>query len=462
MKRILLTIGLVLTVGAARGQSNVVRTVMAMTHAGGKWAAFPTRTLEDLPPEITSHVDAGFDQYGGSRPRRPEVKATGFFHPLQKNGRWWLVDPEGCLYLAKGVNSVRMVRGPEADARLKQAFGSETNWAAQTTEMLRTNGFNCIGSWSDFDLLRAAPRPMPYTRMLNLMSGYGRQRGGLHAEPGHAGYPHNCIFVFDPGFETYCDSFAKQLAAVKDDPWLIGYFSDNEMPLYRTAARDYLSLPPDEPGYQAASKWLQARHGNGATVKDITPADEQDFLALVVGRYFRIVSAAIKKYDPNHLLLGSRFHGRVVAEPEVFKAAGPYVDVISVNLYNVWTPSQDRLAMWSRASERPVLITEWYVKGADTGLANTGGAGWIVKTQADRGRFYQNFALGLLQAPGCVGWNWFKYADDDPADTLTDAANRNSNKGMLDYKYFQYTPVIDAMKRLNDRAYGLADYFNLP
>ncbi len=29
----------------------------------------------------------------------------------------------------------------------------------------------------------------------------------------------------------------------------------------------------------------------------------------------------------------------------------------------------------------------------DAGLANKGGAGWIVKTQRDRGLFYQNFTL---------------------------------------------------------------------
>jgi hypothetical protein len=46
-------------------------------------------------------------------------------------------------------------------------------------------------------------------------------------------------------------------------------------------------------------------------------------------------------------------------------------------------------------------------------LANITGAGWTVRTQKDRGRFYQNYTLGLLKQPGCVGWHWFKYMDND-------------------------------------------------
>jgi hypothetical protein len=52
-------------------------------------------------------------------------------------------------------------------------------------------------------------------------------------------------------------------------------------------------------------------------------------------------------------------------------------------------------------------------EGRDSGFANTSGAGWVVKTQADRGRFCQNFTLGLLESGGCVGWPGFKYRDND-------------------------------------------------
>jgi hypothetical protein len=433
-----------------------VHTVLVKTRVNAQWKTYPTRTLSDLPVNATQRLDSGLDPFGGLLACK--LHATGFFYPTNFNGRWWLVDPRGCLFLDVGMDSVRTGPRPELDAA--RAFGSQSNWAAQTTSLLRANGFNNLGAWSDTASLRQVSPPLSYTLILNFMSSYGAKRGGTFQQPGHTGYPENCIFVFDPGFETFCDEHARKLAQLKSDPWLLGYFSDNEMPLNQTALKDYLRLPPQDPGYQAAANWLKERHGKNATADKITLTDERDFLALVVGRYFSIVSSAIKKYDPNHLFLGSRFHGRVLAEPEVFKAAGPYVDVISVNYYNAWTPSPARLSMWEHESGRPVLISEWYTKAEDSGMDNTGGAGWIVKTQADRGSFYQNFALALLQSKSCIGWNWFKYADNDPNDKSADPSNQDSNKGIVNAHFKPYQPLLNAMKDLNARAYSLADYFN--
>jgi len=107
-----------------------------------------------------------------------------------------------------------------------------------------------------------------------------------------------------------------------------------------------------------------------------------------------------------------------------------------------------------------VLITEWYAKGADSGLANLTGAGWTVPTQRERGYFYQNFTLALLESRVCVGWHWFKYMDNDPTDTKTDPSNRDSNKGMLTVTYQPYSPLLEAMRQLNAAAYPLTEHFD--
>jgi len=91
----------------------------------------------------------------------------------------------------------------------------------------------------------------------------------------------------------------------------------------------------------------------------IVAQDQSDFLALVVDRYFRVTPRAIKKYDPNHLFLGSRFCGSNLSQLEIFRAAGHWRDVISVNWYHAWTPDPERLAMWEHESGKPVLVTEW-------------------------------------------------------------------------------------------------------
>ena len=434
--------------------------VSVQTAPGKVWTNYPARTLAALPTNVTSQVDTGLDQYGGLIAGKE--KATGFFYPKKVGDRWWLVDPEGGLFIHKAIVAASPMGGVSAKAAFQSKFGSDTNWAVSTTALLRSEGFNGLGAWSKTELLRSVPQPLVYTHIWNFMSSYGAKRGGTYQQSGHIGYPKDCIFVFDPEFETFCDNYARQLAKTKDDPWLLGHFSDNEMPFKRDAIINYLQLPEKDPGRQAALKWIQTRHGEKATAKDITEQDQKDFLALVTDRYYGIVSRAIKKYDPNHCFLGSRFHGGELNCPEVFKAAGQYVDVMAVNYYRTWTPSSEKVAMWSNESGRPLLITEWYVKGEDSGLANNSGAGWIVKSQADRGRFYQHFTLALLESKVCVGWHWFKYIDNDPSEPGTDPSNRDANKGILNLRYEPYADLLSAMRSLNERVYSLAAFFDTP
>jgi len=88
------------------------------------------------------------------------------------------------------------------------------------------------------------------------------------------------------------------------------------------------------------------------------------------------VTAAIRKYDPNHLYLGCRFNqeSEELQNSEMFKVAGQYMDIISINHYRKWEPVQSIMADWTNWSGKPFIITEWYVKGEDSGLPNRSGA----------------------------------------------------------------------------------------
>ena len=89
-------------------------------------------------------------------------------------------------------------------------------------------------------------------------------RGGTYAEPGHTGYPNKCMFVFDPEFEAFADEYAKQLADTKDDPYLLGHFTDNELPFPKDALDRFLQLPDADPGRQAAATWFTEQAGRPA------------------------------------------------------------------------------------------------------------------------------------------------------------------------------------------------------
>jgi hypothetical protein len=441
----------------ARAQT-APRTVSAAFKPGDEWNDYATRILEDLPPAITPDGESKLSRYGGWAASKS--RATGFFRTEKLGDRWWLIDPEGCCFVQKGAASVRTIQTPGAEAAFSILFGSEKNWAVRTAAMLHENGFNGLGGWSETQPFRGLDHPLVYTRLWNFMGTYGKQRGVTFTQPGHVGYSNDCILVFDAGFERFCDEYARQLQESKDDPWLLGHFSDNELPFQTNALLNFLNQPSEDPGGQAARAFLQSRHGAKATRANIRERDKLDFLALMANRYTRIVSSAIKKHDPNHLYLGPRLYGPQLRCPEFFKAIGPYVHVLSVNYYRVWTPDREQLAMWERESHRPVLITEWYAKGMDSGLANNGGAGWLVKTQRERGLFYQNFTLALLESKVCVGWDWFKYMDNDPEDKSVDPSNRDSNKGIVSNRYQPYEQLLGSIKELNQRSYGLVEFFD--
>lgn len=432
--------------------------VDAAQEPGAKWSTFRSRTLEDvsgkpLPPDVL------LDSYGGLSSKT--AKATGFFHAKKIVGRWWLVDPDGGLYIHKGMVSVSMLHSDGAKAALNAKMGDELTWAAHALELLKDHGFNGLGAWSDTPRLTAAQPRMAYTLIWNFMSNYGKKRGGTFKQSGHMGYPGDCMFLFDPEFETFCDEHAKQLSASKDDPWLLGHFSDNELPFKSSMLDHYLALPEADAGHKAAAAWLEARLGHGAH-KEITAAERSAFLSHCVDTYCRIVATAIKKYDPNHMFLGPRFHGGNISQPEVFKAAGAYLDAVAVNYYRAWSPDLKKLEMWEQQSGKPCIISEWYAKGVDSGLTNKDGFGWLVKTQRERGLFYQNFTLGLLQSKVCVGWHWFKYTDNDPEDNKADASNRDANKGIVNNRYEPYVALLSDMQSINERVYGLIDIFDKP
>jgi hypothetical protein len=422
------------------------------------WVPRETYTIRQLVG-YTPKPDPQYSRYGGMI--GTQFSATGFFYTRKHQGRWWLVDPEGHLCIHKAICSVKPGTSRNCQRNLRLEYGSEAAWAESTMSFLKRLGFNGTASWSDNDLLRTASNRPVYTQKWSFMSSYATQRGVAKMGSGNHKYEGSVIPVFDPEFAAFADEYARQLTATRNDPYLLGHFSDNEMPLRTNALDLCLKLDRGEPGYQAALAWLQDRKGkDGVMEKDITDEDRDAFYGVYVERYFSIVSAAIKKYDPNHLYLGIRLIG-VSNNETVMRVYGKYADVLSMNWYGAWMLEKERMDNWAVWTDKPFIISEWYAKGHDVpGLSNESGAGWLVHTQKERGYYYQNMALNLLARKHNVGWHWFKYLDNDPQDLTTDPSNRNSNKGIVNVKYEPYTELTDAMQELNKQAYRLIEFFD--
>ena len=260
------------------------------------------------------------------------------------------------------------------------------------------------------------------------------------------------------------ESVISKASTYKNDKYLIGYFIDNEIP-WKEYALEYCltKWPSTHINHQKAQEWLDQRKGkSGSTLSDASTSDKRAFIAYCYEVYLQKVSAALKKYDPNHLFLGDRFNqwGHELVNEEMFKVAGKYVDVVSINHYQRWEPDQAVMRNWEAWAEKPFMVTEFYTKGLDSGLGNTSGAGWVVKTQNDRGLFYQNFVNQLVKSGVCVGWQWFTYMDNDPTNPGSDSSNVDSNKGIVQWDCTRYDALIAQMREINECTYNLARFYD--
>ncbi|MCP5114921.1 MAG: agarase, partial [bacterium] len=112
-------------------------------------------------------------------------------------------------------------------------------------------------------------------------------------------------------FEDWCDYVARdECARFAGDEKLIGYF--------------YIDCPT----------WVHTRNWTAwkgplfdpELLK--TPAGQKE-LEDLAGRYYKVTHDAIRRYDPNHLILGDRYEANAPLPIQVVRAAMPYVDVLS-------------------------------------------------------------------------------------------------------------------------------------
>jgi hypothetical protein len=379
---------------------------------------------------------------------------NNFYHTQKIEGRWFVIDPEGNKMIVTAVNSIKV-----GNSGLQgNSFSDNNNWISKTIDTLRDLGFNTAGSWSDTSSIiqynKTADHPFAYTTQLNLLSGYASEAKKKNPERKQ----HSILsFILDDEFKTYCFDRASKLINGKYDKNLLGHFSDNELPFTNSEMKEIVANKNESDKiYVAFQDWLKQHN---VELNSITNEQKQEFIGFIAEKYYKIVSAAIKKFDPNHMYVGSRIHSNAKNNKYLFNAANPYLDIVSINYYGDWMPRADYIQNWTEWTDKPFFITEFYTKADDAGMSNISGAGWIVKNQEARGIHYQNFCLQLLQANNCVGWHWFRYQDNDPNDSKADASNKDSNKGIVSLNYSFYKTLTNQMKELNTQIFQLIQHF---
>ena len=371
-----------------------------------------------------------YDAYGGWT--KLQGQRTGYFHTQQIDGRWWLVSPEGNVFFSKGVDNVSYA--PESDNAPKAPADLGT-WAKTASRQLKEWNFNTAGAWSASQLYGAG---IVYAPIIGMASEVQRDvwlKGGV-------------VDYFSAEFRDGADRAAARVCTPHaKDPWLLGYFTDNELRWGKdwrsgdSLLAVYLKMAETSAGFQKATEFLKSRAGAAGAP---TEEDANAFLRLVATEYGTVTREAIRKHDPNHLVLGCRFAG--YPGDLVIEGVGASFDVISFHGYNDVAPVE-RLQSIAKLTGKPTMITEFSFKAMDSGLPNTKGAAKPVATQADRANGFAKYVEALAALPTCVGFHWFEYRDEPKEGRRLDG--ENSNYGVVRIDLTPWEVLTARMQQVN-------------
>ena len=455
-------------------QYNKTSTSPGSNPSGKTWKTYNTRTFNDLA-DLSEYVDVNaeveFDKYGGIKDETLRQEATGFYYSTKIGDRWWIIDPLGYPCHIRALSGI--VYSYQSSPKQKEAayekFGNLDKWAIATTRHIMDDLYFNAGA-SPSEQIKTVVDGIAYQGGgTSFASSYGTSIGVNNSNGGSTTFSeNNTMPVFDPAFVTFCDEKAeKAVAPYVNDPNFLGYTLDNELPMQADMIYDYMNISPAKEVnfYSYACTWywvVQMTGKENPTNDDITEELEQLFRGFVWDRYFYVTTNAVRKYDPNHMILGTRFLTVVKDAPWVLRFSAEYLDCITINWYSAWEPQAENIYIFATHADVPFMVTEFYAKAEENedGLANTTGAGFFVKTQQDRADHYQSFTLRLLEAKNCVGWHWFQYTDNDPTGNPTDQSSIDANKGIVSNTHTEYTDLTDDMATINKNVYTLIKYFD--
>ncbi len=462
-------------------------------------AELQERRAEESAELAANAGPSDWDKFGGLA-KGPQLPATGFFRTEKVDGKWWLVDPAGHLFWSHGIDCVRMLDatpveeraawfadfpGEPAEAReflssgyalkghyagrnvqtfsfaganLKRKYGDD--WRQQYADTahlrLRSWGLNTIANWSDSSIYLR--RRTAYTDSIG--------SHGAKLIAGSEGYWGQFPDVFDASFTTAVrHALESKTNSSANDPWCIGYFSDNEMSWGNETALALgaLQSPPEQAAKREFVNDLKAKYSeigalNSAwgtrhaswdellasrTAPDKVKArkDLVAFGSKLAETYFRIVREAIQTVAPHQLYLGCRF---AWVNDETAQAAGKYCDVVSYNLY------RRSLADFKfPGGDKPLIVGEFHFGALDRGLFHTGLV--AMENQASRAEAYRDYVLGALRHPQFVGTHWFQWQDEPTTGRVYD--EENYQIGFLDIADTPYKETISASREIGERLY---------
>lgn len=412
---------------------------------------------------------------------RSEAETNAAFSIQQKGETSWLVKPDGERFFSMGVSVVdpgppRQHFNPRNPAYAAFRYYKDSNqWAEATLKRLRSWRFTTVGGWSDFAALQQCrDSNVAFIPMLAV---------GMSC-----GVP--WLDMWDTNVIARMHQIARdQILPLRDDPRLLGYYSDNEMGWWNSALFRLTLKQPSTSGQRQRLLQLlrETYHDNWiALLKDFEPDGAGNFkeldqhgmlylrpgsegirvyrrfLGLMAARYYSLVREIIRTYDKRGLILGDRYQSFYY--PEVAHASASSVDAVSMNLNAAWndgTFPRCYLDTLHALTGRPVIVSEFYMAAEQnrTGDRNLTSTFPVVATQQQRAEGFRNTVEALARLPYVLGADWFQYSDE-PARGRDDGEDYNF--GLVDVYDQPYEELTAMAQSLDPEAIKSARHPGLP
>lgn len=439
-----------------------------------------------------------FDPYGGlpGSMKTFGLRATGFFHMEKKGNRWHLVDPAGNTFFHLGVCGVNpsddytQIEGresayewlPSRTGEFQSAFrpGQHTTFSFHLANMIRKTGlpyrsedytarmisrmrkwgFNSIGAFSSGGELVRKKEQFPAVAFLPLA-----QWDGIKRIP-------NIEETIDPFDEETRAGIERNLARTlpthANDPLIIGYFIVNE-PIYENIPHMLPTLNRTHACKREFVKWLERKYKqvgefnsawqtqakgfdelNDRVLRVESPSaksDVQAFTGVFLEEYFRLITETFRRYDSNHLLIGSRLQPGTINNEQLCRIAGKYLDVMSFNYYTYALDKKFLQQIYDWTGGRPMMLSEFYWGATrESGLSG----GREVATQQERGLAYRNYVEQAASLDFIVGIEWFTLVDQSVTGRWFQGFNgERANTGLIAVTDRPWTGMITEMVKTN-------------
>lgn len=335
----------------------------------------------------------------------------------------------------------------------------ESVWAEAQVARLSSWGFNGISGWSArVAEVAAGNAGLYYFHLLDI--------GVTWPFAWDKGLDYD---VFSSNFSVQAEAIAaKEVPPRAQDPHLMAWQTDNEVNWNAVGIPTYVGAYGGGPGGSACVSWLQGVYGtlpalNAAWHVDVTAwtpesvasqlaapginatafaRDDGLWQAVVADVYFNVTTAAIRRYDPNHMISGVRF---AVNSPAIVAAAGRYCDFIDQHDYSDLPDVSGWLSQIHNITGKPVVLGEFSFTAADSNLPNTRGAraGYPETTQTRRAQKYASYAQALIVQPFIVGYGWWNWCDEPATGRWPDG--EDSNYGLVSLADDAYTILTARM-----------------